>query len=78
MNLIELKYHMQKVKIATLSNLSHTFNKEATVLRCMLSHWIRKGNIRLCTRKPACGSSCFKCPKATMEMYEWIDNPLPC
>lgn len=73
MSLIDIKQHMMKVRIASLNSLCLLFNADAERLRCMLSHWIRKGNIRQCTKAPACGSQCFKCPTAVTEIYEWVD-----
>ena len=77
MNLIELKKYMQQVKITTVQQLCVVFSIEAETLRFMLSHWIKKGKIRPCTRKPACGNTCFKCPAANAEMYEWVENIMP-
>lgn len=74
MSLIAIKAHMMTVKRATLVNLCVLFNADAEQLRCMLSHWIRKGKLRQCVKKSACGSTCFGCPSATSEMYEWIGD----
>jgi putative ferrous iron transport protein C len=76
MSLIAIKNHMRKVKLTTLNNLCLLFNRDAETLRAMLSHWIKKGNIRQCTRTPKCGTQCFKCPVAQVEMYEWIESDL--
>lgn len=73
MSLIDIKRYMMQVKVASLSSLSLVFNTDPETLRCMLSHWIRKGKVRQCLKTPACGSKCFKCPSATTEMYEWLD-----
>jgi hypothetical protein len=73
MNLIEIKQHMMQVKMATLSSLCILFNTDADTLRCRLQHWVNKGKIRQCTKKPACGSRCFKCPTSVTEIYEWVD-----
>lgn len=72
MSLIDIKQHMMQVKIASLGSLCSIFNIEPEMLRCMLMHWIRKGKIRQCMKKPACGSQCFKCPTTTVEIYEWV------
>lgn len=74
MTLLEIKQHMMQVKMATLGNLCHLFHTDAETLRCLLAHWIRKGNIRQCTKTPACGSKCVKCPEASTEIYEWVYN----
>lgn len=73
MTLMEIKQHMMRVKIATLGNLCQLFNAEPETLRCLLQHWMRKGKIRQCLKKPACGSKCFKCETLFTEMYEWVD-----
>jgi putative ferrous iron transport protein C len=72
MSLVDIKRHMMQVKMATLASLCTLFKCDAETLRCMLQHWIRKGNIRLCLKTPACGSRCFKCPTTTTELYEWV------
>jgi len=77
-NLIDIKNHMMQVKIATLGSLCSLFNADPDTIRCLLSHWMRKGKIRQCSKKPACGSQCFKCPVTSTEMYEWVDNTVVC
>lgn len=72
MSLIDIKKHMMRVKLASLSSLCHLFNLEAETLRCLLQHWMKKGKIRQCTKQPACGSKCFKCPTSATELYEWV------
>ena len=72
MSLLDIKHHMMQVKIATLSSLCLLFNRDAETLRCMLQHWVRKGCLKQCTKKLACGSKCFKCPTAATEIYEWV------
>jgi putative ferrous iron transport protein C len=64
---------MMQVKTASLSNLCMLFNTDAETLRFMLSHWIKKGKIRKCLKKPSCGSKCFKCPSLMTEIYEWVN-----
>jgi len=73
MTLIDIKQHMMKVKMTSLASLCSVFNADPDCLRCMLRHWIAKGKVRQCTRKPACATKCFKCPTANIEIYEWVD-----
>lgn len=73
MSLLAIKKYMMQVRITTLGSLCKLFNADPEVVRCMLQHWIRKGNIRPCLKTPACGSKCFKCPTAATEMYEWVE-----
>jgi putative ferrous iron transport protein C len=76
MNLLEIKQYMLRVRVATLGHLCSVFHTDPETLRSMLSHWMRKGNIRQCLKTPACGSKCFKCPAMNTEQYEWVDNSL--
>jgi hypothetical protein len=74
MNLIAIKQYLMQVKLATLNSLCGVFKTDPETMRCMLNHFIRKGCIRRCAKKTACGTSCFQCPmaKTEMEMYEWV------
>lgn len=74
MSLLDIKQYMMQVKIASLDSLSKWFKADPEVLRCMLQHWMQKGKIRQCKKKPACGSKCFQCPTLTTEIYEWVDG----
>ena len=73
MSLLDIKNHMMQVKVATLGSLCNLFNADPEMVRCMLKHWVTKGKIRQCVKKPACGSKCFKCPSTTTEIYEWME-----
>lgn len=72
MGLLEIKKYLMQVKIASLSSLCIYFNRDADVLRGMLSHWIRKGCIRQCQKTSACGVKCVQCSPLVTEMYEWV------
>lgn len=72
MNLIDIKKHLMLVKTASLGGLCAIFKSDPETVRCMLRHLIRKGCVRQCTREPACGTQCFKCPVAVTEVYEWV------
>lgn len=72
MSLLEIKNYMMQVKMTTLGALCSQFHADPDTLRCMLKHWMVKGCIRQCMKKPACGSKCFKCPTMAMEIYEWV------
>lgn len=74
MSLLQIKQHLMKIKITSLSSLSIYFNTDPDLLRHMLSHWVRKGCVRQCQKTPACGSSCGKCPAAVTEIYEWVGS----
>ncbi|EKD70338.1 MAG: hypothetical protein ACD_46C00565G0002 [uncultured bacterium] len=73
MNLLAIKQHMMQVKITTLASLCSVFRVDIDTMRCLLRHWMCKGKIRQCTKKPECGSKCFQCPTSTIELYEWVE-----
>lgn len=74
MTLIDIKNHMMSVKFASIRSLCQLFQTDAETLRCLLSHWIRKGKIRRCDRS-VCAKKCSGCPVASSstESYEWLD-----
>lgn len=73
-SLIELKHHVEKLRIASLQAISQHFNADPEFLRGMLNHWVSKGCIR-CSKKTAkCGSQCTQCAVAITEMYEWVGS----
>ena len=74
MNLIEIKEHMIKVRVATLGSLCDVFNAEPETMQCLLRHWECKGSIRHCKRTPACGVKCAKCPTLFTDIYEWVSR----
>lgn len=73
MSLLVIKSHMMQVKMTSLDNLCRLLQLDAESVRCMLSHWIKKGKIRPCKKKSACGKTCFQCPSASIELYEWAE-----
>jgi len=75
MSLLDIKKHMMAVRMASLGGLCVAFKADPDTIRCMLRHWMQKGKVRKCMKKPACASKCFKCPIETTELYEWIDIP---
>lgn len=74
MSLIELKNYMMQVRIATLPNLCQVFKQDAVMVKCLLSHWIKKGKIRQCGNADNCASKCQGCPAQSIERYEWVYN----
>jgi putative ferrous iron transport protein C len=72
MSLIQVKRYLMQARQATLTSLCTLFQAEPETMRCLLNHLVRKGCVRQCQRAPACGSSCFKCPVASTEVYEWV------
>lgn len=71
MTLIDIKNHMITVKFATINSLCRLFQTDPETLRCLLSHWIKKGKIRRCDLA-LCAKKCSGCPAASGESYEWV------
>ena len=73
MSLIEVKNYLQKVRLATVSHLAQFFQVKPQMVRCLLQHLVMTGKVRVCTKNPACGTKCGKCPKEMLEIYEWLE-----
>lgn len=75
MSLIELKKHLQQVRIATLAGLCAIFKIEAPSMQLMLDFWIKKGSVRRCAQPNACATPCANCTQCGVvknEYYEWV------
>lgn len=72
MNLLIIRDYLKQVKIATLQHLCIQFKTEPETIRCLLRHWLKKGKVRQCGKKSACGKICFSCPPLQVELYEWV------
>ncbi len=78
MTLIELKRYLMQVQVASSTALCAYFKCDADLLRCMLSHWLRKGNVRCVKPSSQCGA-CTQCGMHQLEWYEWVggvDSPV--
>lgn len=74
----DLKAYLQGREAIPMMALSQHFHKDPAVLRDMLSHWIRKGKVRLAKVEGSCRSGCGGCSAANQEeVYTWIDDPEP-
>lgn len=75
MTLIELKQHLQTVRIATLAGLCAIFKMEPTTIQPMLDFWIKKGVLRRCQNPTNCQSACSSCLQCGIQKndyYEWV------
>jgi len=72
MLLSEVRNYLRDKRKISLLELSRHFNVTADVLRSMLSLLVQKGQVRQCTKKPACGTKCMQCSVFDTEMYEWL------
>ncbi|MBF0110756.1 MAG: FeoC-like transcriptional regulator [Magnetococcales bacterium] len=75
-SMAQLKDFLRKQKRVPLMDLAHHFNKDPEVLRDMLSHWERKGQLRRIRDRAGCQSTCSGCGTGPTELCEWID-PIP-
>ncbi len=72
MNLLDLKYYLTRVKMASLGSLCSYFNGDEELIRQMLGHWVRKGKVRQCKKTSNCGVHCMQGSTLFTEIYEWV------
>ena len=74
MTLIELKHHLQTVRIATLTGLCALFKMDAAAMQAMLEFWMRKGMVKHCDDPTSCQracTTCVQCGTKQQSYYEW-------
>ncbi len=65
------KYLMAQGGMVSLYDLANHFDTEEPVMAGMLSHWLRKGRLKM-TESP-CAKSCGGCDRgADGEWYQWV------
>jgi len=74
MSLIEIKRYLSQTKLSSLNGLAKYFHCDPELMRCMLSHLLRKGCVRKSAKTPACGKKCGQCSVLEYEVYEWIED----
>ena len=74
--LVELRNYMRSRRIASLLHLSHEFKAPPEVIRDMLALWIRKGQVGVQAKPPACGKSCTQCDPLALEVYRYVTPPV--
>ena len=69
----DVKRYLSERKLAPLNDIALHFDMESDAVRGLLSHWIRKGRVRL-HQDNSCksGGSCGSCGEHHKEIYEWI------
>ena len=70
--LLAIKHYLSVKKTAHLKELSLHFNQPPDVMRLMLQHWIRKGQIQAGPKPAGCGVQCHACKPEIAEVYEWL------
>ena len=78
MLLSELKKYIKLRKSQSLAEISKNFDVATDILQDMLQLLMRKGQVRMCTKKAACGTKCQQCSLAERVVYEWVDEPPRC
>ena len=73
-SLMSIKQYMMKVKMTSLAQLCAVFATDIEHMRHLLRHWMAKGKLRVCPKKPSCGTKCQQCPTANIEWYEWVED----
>lgn len=74
LTLSTLKQYLQAKHAATLAEISLSFAEEASVVECMLMHFIKRGQVKCIRKTVHCGTTCHQCAFATTDVYEWQDQ----
>ena len=76
LSMLALKAYLKEKRRVSLVQLANVFSEQGSVIEGMLSHFIRKGQLRPCEMgKGACQGCALKCNKTAMvTMFEWMNN----
>jgi putative ferrous iron transport protein C len=72
MILAELRDYIRQRGQASLQDLARHFDTEPEVLRGMLAHWVRKGQVHHHIINGCCGG-CTQCDPTMLEFFSWGD-----
>ena len=72
MILKEISRYLQQQRAATLGEIARHVNSEPSAVQGMLDQWIRKGKVRRSLATSSCNSSCSRCDRTAIEVYEWL------
>ncbi len=76
LTLSQLKTYLRGKPMVTVQEISISLQEDVQLVTMMLQHFINKGQVKICPRKPQCGTQCQKCSFAQTQFYEWCDSPL--
>jgi len=69
----DVKRYLSERKIAPLNDISLHFDLEPDAVRGLLSHWIRKGRVRMHQDEGCSNGCCGGCGEHNnKEVYEWL------
>ena len=75
LSMITLKAYLKEKQRASLTQLANAFGEQKSVIEGMLSHFIRKGQLRQC---PVGSKACKGCPMSCATsntpafIFEWV------
>ncbi|MCD6055862.1 MAG: FeoC like transcriptional regulator [Gammaproteobacteria bacterium] len=73
LSLLTLKNYLQKQQRVSLQQLALQFKEDSALIEGMLSHFIRKGQLRECRCEiTACKRCPLQCRKQTVISFEWL------
>lgn len=75
MILSRIEQYMRDHRRSALTDMAISLDATPDALRSMLGILERKGRVRRLPTGTACGGGCNKCHPATVELYEWNDQP---
>lgn len=75
MILARIEQYMRDHRRSALTDMAISLDAAPDALRSMLGILERKGRVRRLPGGTACGGGCNKCHPATVELYEWNDQP---
>jgi len=71
MLLLDLKHHLQKHPLASLTRLSKVLETPPEVVEAMLAIWIRKGSVKHLSSENPCKKTCGDCHVESEDFYQW-------
>lgn len=73
LSMITLKAYLKQKQRTSLTQLANVFDEQQTVIEGMLSHFIRKGQVRQCELNgKACKGCPLSCARLNTLIFEWV------
>lgn len=71
MILLEVKKYLAEKKVCNLQEIAFHFQREPSVMRNMLAHWVRKGVISETDKPQGCQTRCVQCKPELVAVYRY-------
>lgn len=72
--LLEIKQYLIAKKTANLHEICLHFCKQPETVRCILTHWLRKGKVCRLEKPNGCQTRCQLCRPEYTEIYQWMED----